>query len=487
MLALTLPFLVLLPGGAALGATAPAPPPHGSGGCPNGYCRNMSGVTVPAVLPADAAGTFSLLVRGSNFGTPSNQPADLRCRLKTPDSEQPRSGPIGPAIVLNNTHVRCTELGGYLTGGQFGVAVESPSNSVPSKHIWWSHGTSSAEYRNFLEVTPGRRPYLSDELMHAELMVAVNLGAIRMYPPTADAQTLTVCAELTSKRGDLFGGGANPYLPAAARLDPSLEGLVLLPCTELKLATLAGGFNSGDARGAGGLFNTSIFAIPLDGASLRRIPASVPAARLRITATVGKSFALRPKYRRFAVAASSGVVANQSVTTVCHRRRAVRFNGEPWLGVGFYVAGAVTQYQQRGKGAPPVVQVPIPTPHLAKRTFTDMARQNLNWIMPYGLDSLNTTDRAEIVAFLDDPHEGLNSTVKFDMALVPEVVRLLNATSCHDPEYTAAWSDLVRKVDSVRHSPSLLSYYICDDCDNAQAFPPEKMAYVWCDLTTLSH
>ena len=85
----------------------------------------------------------------------------------------------------------------------------------------------------------------------------------------------------------------------------------------------------------------------------------------------------------------------QSFTAICHRRRIVRFNGDPWLGVGFYVSGALTKYMPKGN------HTIVPLLELGKETFHDMVRQNLNWIMPYGLDSLLGEDRAEIVTFLD--------------------------------------------------------------------------------------
>ena len=91
----------------------------------------------------------------------------------------------------------------------------------------------------------------------------------------------------------------------------------------------------------------------------------------------------------------------------------------------------------------------------------------------------------------------LNASLKFDMPLVADVVKLLNAT-VGSSNFTLAWESLKArmiaglsipfpdphnrweaKVASVRHSPSLLGYYICDDCDNAATFPPKKMAQLY--------
>ena len=72
----------------------------------------------------------------------------------------------------------------------------------------------------------------------------------------------------------------------------------------------------------------------------------------------------------------------------------------------------------------------------------------------------------------------LNATLKFDMPLVAEVVVLLGS-EVGSVNYTMAWKSLETKVKSVRNSPSLLGFYICDDCDNAGSFPPAKMAQLY--------
>ena len=63
------------------------------------------------------------------------------------------------------------------------------------------------------------------------------------------------------------------------------------------------------------------------------------------------------------------------------------------------------------------------------------------------------------------------------MPLVADVVAVLNST-VDSVNYTAAWSRLTAKIESVKDSKSLLGYYICDDCDNAKAFPADKMAHL---------
>ena len=450
--------------------------------------RNITGTTFPLVQPADSASPFPVIVTGTNFGTAADQPSDLICRVKTPDSEQPLPGPNCSARVINDTHINCTGLAGYITAGRFGVAVESASHSDPSKHIWWSHGTAQIEYRNLVEATPDRRPYLSDELDDAALLVAVNVGALRMFPATASATTLTVCATLTAKKNPVLypgaGGEDNPYLPAAAKLDPALEGLALLPCQDFDLQSLAanGGAYNGDDLGTGGIYNTAVVSVPFDRAALSKlVPASMQAANLKVAASVvqsggggggGGRYELAAKYRRFAVAPgpmSAKVSANQSVTVIDHRRRMVRVDGRPWLGVGFYVAGALTKYEPRGSTAY------APLLPLAKKTFGEMAREGMTQMMPYGMDSLHDADRVEILQFLD--HD-LNGTLKFDMPLVADVMLLLKS-AVGSANYTKAWAGIEENVRAVRHSKSLFGYYICDDCDNAQSFPPLKMAQLY--------
>ena len=227
--------------------------------------------------------------------------------------------------------------------------------------------------------------------------------------------TLTVCAELTPKKSPLVRAAnpsANPFLPVGSGLlPPELEGLVLLPCLQVDVGTLPQRYDNGDNLGRSGAFDTSILSLKFDAGALSKIPSSLPVANLQINLTLG-SVQLRPKYRRFAVAPSEGVVKGQSVTTVCHRRRMVRVNGEPWLGVGFYASRTLFP-----------LNVSTPTLDVAKKTFTEMVRESLTQVMPNGMDQLHEADRASMVHFLDND---LNATRKFDMPLVADVKHLLN-------------------------------------------------------------
>ena len=50
--------------------------------------------------------------------------------------------------------------------------------------------------RVFAEVAPGKRPYLANETDEMELLVHINLDAVRAYPSTALASTAEVCVAL---------------------------------------------------------------------------------------------------------------------------------------------------------------------------------------------------------------------------------------------------------------------------------------------------
>ena len=90
--------------------------------------RNITGKTVPYVIPADAANTnFSLVVEGTNFGSSRNQPNDLICRVKAADYLSPQTGAVGPAYVLNTTHIQCMLGRNYLTTGPIYVHISYSS------------------------------------------------------------------------------------------------------------------------------------------------------------------------------------------------------------------------------------------------------------------------------------------------------------------------------------------------------------------------
>ena len=334
--------------------------------------RNITGSATPLIFPADTSREFTVIVRGTNFGTHAEQPDDLRCRVKVPDFEAFTSGPIGPATVLNDTAIECS-LTGYAAYGTYGIAVESLSNSDPAKHQWWSSGTSKIIYRTLIEATPDRRPYLSNELPSAELLIAVNHGAIADFPPTSDATDVTICAELIAQK-------FNPYLPTEKVLDPKLIGLILLPCITLPLSHMTGGADLGRDNTDASYFNTTILSLPFDAKALALLPHNLSAANLNITTKVGK-LVLTSKIRRFSVASSKDVVVGQTTSVVDHRRRMVNINGEPWVGVGFYASRFFLKV------------LPIGVPYQVdwekgKNVLRDLARQVSVLIFYYFLSSI---------------------------------------------------------------------------------------------------
>ena len=63
-------------------------------------------------------------------------------------------------------------------------------------------------------------------------------------------------------------------------------------------------------------------------------------------------------------------------------------------------------------------------------------------IMPYDFTTFNNIDLKRATDFMDNE---LNSSIKFDMHLVFETMRILNST-VGDANYTKAWNELVAKV-----------------------------------------
>jgi hypothetical protein len=360
--------------------------------------RNITGTISPFIVPADATAPRVITVHGEGFGTRAAQPSDLICHVKDPDWAGPAnySKIKVPAIVLNDTHVQCTLVGKYVPG-PFGVCIESASHSDPAKHVWWSSGSGAGEFRVLVEPTPDRRPYLSSEIGAAELLVAIDRDAISRFPSTAASKTVKVCATLERDPH-------NPYLPPSAVLPAALEGLELLPCKELALATLEGGdgalrWSSDDAFPTNGesvrTNGTVIVALPLDKTALSKLPSVVPAASLLITTSVG-SETLVPKRRAFVVAPSEQLVTGQGYSVVDHKRRMVRFEGEPWLGVGYYVSGSMVN-----KSAPGYPHTITPTVPRMLDTMHDFKRQGLSQIMPYDAIVLPPSVRSEFVNGMD--------------------------------------------------------------------------------------
>ena len=435
-------------------------------GCSAHPQRNVTGVASPYYLPSDAAVLWEVVVRGEGFGTPAEQPSDLTCVAKGSDwALLPGHGddgaggvqfywPNGTATVLNDTAVRCM-LPGALTEGKISIAIESPSNADPAKHVWWSSGTSAAERVTMLEVTPGKRPYLSNETSDFELLVWPDLRALPAGgPPSVD---VVVCATLQPSELKNPYRGLIPEAFAASDLPASLAGLEVVPCTTLTF--------SADATRE----SVRARSLPFAASAASKIPSHVDAV-LNVTVVVGGS-TLVAKLRRFSVAPVAGIgVAPGSVVTVDHRRRMLRTGGEqaPWLGVGFY-ATVWGEYLKPG-GTVGTLQDGLDV-------FTELAQHGVTHVQPYGMEGLNATDLALVVAHME------KHGIMFGFSVVAAAMAL-HVSEPGSSNFTTAWSQLEAAVESVRDSPSLLGYYLCDDCNQADKFPPFKQAGHLHDLQT---
>lgn len=65
----------------------------------------------------------------------------------------------------------------------------------------------------------------------------------------------------------------------------------------------------------------------------------------------------------------------------------------------------------------------------------------------------------------------------FGYELVSAVATMINTTLGFNS--SGAWLNFTRAMDRVRKSPSLLGYYICDDCDVATHYPPAGLAKMY--------
>jgi hypothetical protein len=443
--------------------------------------RNMTGVATPYYVAANTKTPSQFVVRGTNFGRPEDQPEDLRCRAKFTyfsagdNATHPlgANGSMGPAKVLNDTAILCTGMGPSLPGGRAGIAVESPSHSDPKKKIWWSHGVADAVYSTLVEVTPDRRPYLSNETSDARLLVALDLRAVAGLGLGASAyRSVELCAELRPAR-------PNPMLPSRFELDASLDGLDMLPCRVVdfdEARTLGAG---GLGAAAGGFEDGAVFALPFDPAALAKLPEQVAAAVVRVRATLrgdgGRTLEMLPMDRRFAVAPASQLRPGQGVSTVDHARRMVRFNGEPWLGAGFYLSSSFVDRLQKP---------PKPTPASmasGKRALAAWDHEGLTQVMSYELPALPPAERADVLAFME---KDLGARIKFDYMIVAQVKKVL-ASEPGTANFTAAWREVEAAVAVVRDHPALLGYYICDDCNQPEIFPPLKMSQLYGALKAL--
>lgn len=145
--------------------------------------------------------------------------------------------------------------------------------------------------------------------------------------------------------------------------------------------------------------------------------------------------------------AASHATAAGSYTQVDHKRRMLRVNGNLFLSVGFYVH-SITEVARK--------EVSM---QQALEDLVGLAAQGINHVQVYSMEALEPNDLSLVVSTCES--HGLY----FGFSLVSEVVAILNKTSGGNT--TTKWEALFAKAEQVRSSPSLLGWYVCDDCDDA--------------------
>jgi len=419
---------------------------------------------VPSTLDADAVTTTPVTLVGVGFSS-GGASANASCHV--------RGGLFGPpqyavatfvqGTVLNDTAMRC-DIPSYgnwsggvsldVSGGAgardgalvlvlmlmlalvlvlsltslLQVIIDTKLNGNES----WSSGTNaSLRYRNMVDVDLAKRPFMSNESAmlllepHAEDIAAVYGAHTKVVQICASVAGVVPPVQDCSQHG--VAGGA--------RLVP------------LKLPVPA----SGDAEL---LIKVSLF------------PANLQ---------------LSVHKRRWLTAA---VPAVGSFVQVDHTRKMMRVNGRPFLSVGFYMHSFTTY------------EIGHTTLEAGIADLEALARIGAgNHHMMYSMESLNDADLARVLKVCED------NGIMFDWNVVGHVVSILNTSAgqcCNHKTMVACkcgssphgwpagacakgaicdtspaareakWAGLVASAERVRNSSSLLGYYVCDDCVDAE-------------------
>ena len=142
-------------------------------------------------------------------------------------------------------------------------------------------------------------------------------------------------------------------------------------------------------------------------------------------------------------ASMTGSLAGTSVV-VDHRHRALRVNGELWVGRGFYWPNtkALSLEDERA-------------------WMFYLAEQGINQL-ELGLNERTTENTTRILSMAE------SFGIKVLFSVVSTVDHIMNCTGrsvCNsEAEITSAMDKLWTFVDAHKTSPALLSWYICDDC-----------------------
>jgi hypothetical protein len=368
----------------------------------------------PAVVPADA-GTTSVVIRGRDFPKPAVGSA-LSCHVR---GGMYYAEPVAPpanntvATWLNSTAVRC-EMPPAIVSYDAHLDIKLDGNESYSNPQ--AHNASSLpalNFRTFVQVGFGRRPYLSNETAAAELVLWPDIAAITAFTPTRTAALLHVCYAFVATDG-----------PGAR----------------------SGGGSSSESSAARGRRTCHTLPLPKNGAAsalaiqLEHAPSHVGARDLNISVDISLLQAsgdasllqLNTKYRRLMIAPTAELGSVGSFVAVDHRRRALRVNGEVFVTQGYYFYGFVnyvrgdctleralddlTGLSQQGaktaNNSPHACPEPVLTnlrlgsirglvPKIGA-CFCFVLSAGVNHVVAYSLQQMGDTDRVRAVAHLEN-------------------------------------------------------------------------------------
>jgi hypothetical protein len=292
---------------------------------------NLTG-TFPTFVAGDLDGKYNLSILGSGFENRSSS-SEITCHLRgglNAAAESPGAGfPREiPAFVESDSEVLC-ELPSYAVNLETRVEIWADHSSN------FSEGSSANfSWRQLVEATPARRPFLTTE--EKELLVWVDAEAAASFAPTAKDHSVEIC-----------------------RSTPAWRSCDVVPF----------------ARG---------------GAAVK-IDLGVDVGEVNVDLAIDATFLpsetkLATKKRRLVVVKPPPADYAGAFTAVDHARRAIAVNGKPFLSMGYYFYGLV-EYQ-RGDA----------TLEQALEDVATLSSLGTNHLVAYGAETLNDDDLGAFVA-----------------------------------------------------------------------------------------
>ena len=382
----------------------------------------LSGSTSPYAIPFNAANPSTVKVHGSNFDMIKND--EVYCSWHSgdwPGNQTP--GPNALVKVLSDTEIECSLPSPTVEGTGFIRLAYKDGNN-------YGTGQNDMQIIPFVDATVSHRPFLSDNIEDASILLHVDVDAITAYEDLSSATHLTVCVDLLSDTTD------NRYV------DYDAEGMLpsdfslpdLLPCKTIDFTSIS----------------TTVLAIPLDLdlSTTRGLPDHITNGLAKIKITIGDNdFPLLPMARLFSIAPSSKITASQTTTVVNHKTRSVSLNDEDWIGFGYYFTSLV-EYGTSN--------ITMDNAITGFRTFK---RQGLNFIMPYALNTiLDEKSDDEITMVLDAFAE---YDVMFVCPLLDLIVTMISSPT-DSANFTTALTTMKTRMDKVSSHPNLIGWYLCD-------------------------